>query len=93
MRSWLAEELDAEGYSAPYVTAVGHRARFIELRSQARGVTAKAEARGAVNAYTTMAVLLVRESHGLSETEAEKRVNEHTKRWAGAKSSEEPKTA
>ncbi|WP_446038813.1 hypothetical protein [Streptomyces sp. SID1121] len=89
MRKWLAEELKAEGYSNPYVTAIGHRSRFIELRTQARTTAAKAEARGAVNAYTAMAVILVKESHGLSDSEAEKRVNEHTKRWDEARQSEE----
>lgn len=88
VRKWLAEELKAEGYSASYVAAIGHRSRFTEVRQQAKRPIDKAEARGRIAAYGHMAVLLVMTSHGITEAEAEKLVNKHTREWTEAREAE-----
>ncbi|MGW6920838.1 hypothetical protein ACWGA9_06075 [Streptomyces sp. NPDC054950] len=87
-REWLSEELQTD-YSSVYVTAIGYASRFTRLRRTARLALQKAEYRGAINAYETMAVTALKLTHDMPTVDAEKLVRKHVKMWNTAAEQDE----
>ncbi|MFB7675588.1 hypothetical protein ACFC26_29690 [Kitasatospora purpeofusca] len=93
-RSWLRDELQAEGYSDLYIAMVGNATRATRRKAEITGTRApeakkRAERTGEINAYKHMATLYLHQSHDLSESDAAKVIRDHMARWETATNEDE----
>ncbi|MFF7361088.1 hypothetical protein [Streptomyces sp. NPDC008125] len=94
-RGWLRGELEAEGYSRIYVSAVASATRDTRLKAATGSSTRaadrvkRAELNGRIFAYTDVALMALRQSHDIGGEEAERTVKSHVKQWAEATEEDE----